>query len=177
MGAAPVRLVLAIWGASGVGKSVVSASLAARLAWPLRNCSKPVREAALALGVRTSALPIEEHLRVDEATREWVQGSSENVILEGRYLDVVLSPLLTPILGVELRCASSVREQRLQARSPSTTVEVADAEDAAHRRMLSSAVVDRLMPAMCLDTAALSIAAVSGIILALVEAAQRHDVA
>lgn len=80
--------VIAIFGASRVGKTTLAKVLGNRLELPVRHCGDAVRARASYLGVAPENLLLVEHRALDADTRR--VASEGQVVIEGRYLDAVL---------------------------------------------------------------------------------------
>lgn len=110
------NIVLAIYGASCVGKTTLAKELGLRWAVPVRHCGNVLKEHANELKISLENLPAEVHWTVDVETRSLAQQTSDFLIIEGRYLDLVLAG--TPrVRFVRLGCDETVREQRLRGRA------------------------------------------------------------
>ena len=110
---------IAIYGLSVTGKTVVASALAQLLGLTIRNCGEIVKSRTKALGLQSpSQLPLNEHMLIDEETRKIASNLDQDIIIEGRYLNHVLSGY-DQILFVELVCSDHEREMRMTGRSPS----------------------------------------------------------
>jgi cytidylate kinase len=151
------EVIFAIFGATLVGKSVVATMLANRLALTVRHCGDEVREAATVLNCSVSDLPMNSHERIDNETLQWVRG--RHCIVEGRYLDHVLTDARDPVFLVELRASLKERERRAQATgSPGAVGNVHssdEADDAFRERCYGAS--HRVQPQMMLETTNLSV--------------------
>lgn len=131
--------VIAIFGKSCVGKSVVAEELAITLKLPVRHCGDAVKSRALELGVDVAALPLTEHQAIDQETRTLAEASAEGLIIEGNFLDAVLEGIPS-VLFVHLTCEDSTRTQRYIRRSNYQASEqdlnLRDASDAANWKRL-----------------------------------------
>lgn len=128
--------VIAIFGKSCVGKSVVAKELATALNLPVRHCGDIVKVRALELEVDVTVLPLAEHQAIDQETRELAEKSTKDIIIEGNFLDAVLDGV-PEVLFVHLTCEDSARAQRFIQRSNGQASEqdfyLRDSSDASHR--------------------------------------------
>jgi cytidylate kinase len=128
----PEKIVaIAIYGSSCTGKSVIAKELSDRLNAPLRQCGKIIGTELQKIGMTVSdpeAIPI--HEQVDEETRSAAKNTRRLMIIEGRFLDIVLRGV-PGILFVELICNHEVRSDRMQTRdSVGDFIAVRDVNDA-----------------------------------------------
>jgi cytidylate kinase len=119
------RIVLAIYGLSCTGKSTIAAKLAALLRVPLRSASVEIRRRASELGVTPNALPMREHKAIDEATRSLATEAIPGMVIEGTFLDALLSDI-SGIVRIELKCADEERLRRLLGREGSRDLDSRD---------------------------------------------------
>lgn len=124
-----VRLVIALFGASGVGKSTVARRLAAELDAACRHCGEEVVDIVAERG----GISVEDHHEVDEATRAFVGLSEASVVVEGRFLDKVLSGV-AGVRFVRLRCEAGERARRAHESGSRTNP---SEEDAADERLMA----------------------------------------
>ena len=155
------NIVLAIYGASCVGKTTLAKELGFRWGVPVRHCGSVLKEHANALKISLENLPAEVHRTVDAETRSLAQQTSDFLIIEGRYLDLVLAE--TPrVRFVRLECDETVREQRLrgrgnrQAPSMSRSIQQEDRYDAKLQRTLYGDAFSVAIDWMVLDTTRLA---------------------
>jgi cytidylate kinase len=131
--------VIAIFGKSCVGKSVVAKELATALNLPVRHCGDAVKVRALDLGVDVTGLPLAEHQAIDQETRALAEKSTKDIIIEGNFLDAVLDGV-PEVLFVHLICEDNARAKRFIQRSNDQASEqdlhLRDASDASHREKL-----------------------------------------
>ncbi len=114
---------IAIYGLSATGKTVVASSLAQHLGFTVRNCGDIVKSRTKNLGLQSpSQLPLNEHKLIDKETRKIASNLHQNIIIEGRYLNNVLSGY-DQILFVELVCSDNERETRINGRNPGQFIE------------------------------------------------------
>jgi hypothetical protein len=76
-----------------------------------RFCGEAVKIKAKLLNVSIDSLPDAEHLAVDEETRRWARANDPGIV-EGRYLDYVLSGVRPEITLVRLDATTSDRSIR-----------------------------------------------------------------
>ncbi len=114
---------IAIYGLSATGKTVVASTLAQRLGFTIRNCGEIVKSRTKALGLQSpSQLSLNEHMLIDEETRKIASNIHQSIIIEGRYLNNVLSGY-DQIIFVELVCSDHERETRITKRNPSQGID------------------------------------------------------
>src|SRR5260370_13371538 len=82
----PSHMVIAIYGASEVGKSTIARLLGQRTGLPVRHCGEAVKERAAELNSSLAALSLDVHQMIDAETRSFV-ARAPSAIVEGRYLD------------------------------------------------------------------------------------------
>jgi cytidylate kinase len=126
-------MIVAIYGKSCGGKTILSKSLSEQLSIGVRHCGEVVKELAAHIGVAPGELSPEDHLRIDEETRQAAAGQT-NLIIEGCFLDHVLANCSA--LLVELRCSREVRELRYQERNSSVLFDAREKSDAELRGRL-----------------------------------------
>jgi cytidylate kinase len=152
-------VLIAIFGGSSTGKTTLARALADRTGLDARYCGALVRAAEDRLQLSPDALPAAEHDRIDAETLDW-SVNQEAGIVEGRFLDHVLSPLKKPICLVEVRAQDSVRADRWATRlgRAQDTNDIAgyEQEDEAFR-VRTYGRRARLMPNFILDTSTLSV--------------------
>lgn len=145
-------MIIALYGQSLSGKTTIGNALRARLGCsPIRNCGEIVKIRSRELQLSRQGLPVEEHLEIDAETIRWSETQSGLAIVEGRYLDYVLSRARADIQLIELVCDSTTRERRWAKRITRTvSLEALKAKDAADRDFVammygeSSPLVPRL---------------------------------
>lgn len=130
-------MVIAIFGKSCVGKSVVATLLSKKMGIPVRHCGRIIRERARSLCISLSNLPASEHKSIDEETIAIATGHQENLIIEGNFLDAVLQGVEN-ILFINLTCEDQERERRYINRLGNHNLDLSslkarDAADIAHR--------------------------------------------
>lgn len=114
---------IAIYGLSATGKTVVASALAQLLGFTIRNCGEIVKSRTKALGLQSpSQLSLNEHMLIDKETREIASNLDQDIIIEGRYLNNVLSGY-DQIFFVELVCSDHEREMRMTGRNPSQSID------------------------------------------------------
>ena len=167
-------MIIAIFGKSSSGKTTLAKDVHGALNLPLRCCGEEVKARAAKLGVSLDKLTDDVHRLIDQETIRWVVGQPA-CIVEGRYLDRVLSSIANKILLVELIANTTVRFQRSQKRSshPLDFDSFLDAEEAdlAFRERMYSMEPAR-QPFSVIDSSELSVEACTSQILALVDPAQ-----
>lgn len=123
------KAVIGLYGGTCVGKSTLARELGNNLPFRVRHCSHALK--ALAPGMSVADIPVEVHEKVDAETRSLAKGNDDGLIVEGRFLDRVLSSTSNLVL-VRLVCDKAVRTARLHTRDDaSASVDENDANDAA----------------------------------------------
>lgn len=152
-------MLIAIFGSSSTGKTTLARALADRTGRDARYCGDIVQAAANGLQLSLNALPAEEHARIDAETLAW-SASHDVGIVEGRFLDQVLSPLAKMICLMEIRADAAVRAERWTNRLGRAQ----DANDIAHFdqndeafRVRNYGLRARLTPNVILETSTLSV--------------------
>ena len=152
-------MLTAIFGRSSVGKTTLVRELARREALDGRYCGDIVRSAAAQLGHPIEDLPLDEHARIDAETRGWCVEHPGGLV-EGRFLDQVLSTLEIPFCLIEVVASESVRVERWASRldRPSSLEDVAafDRNDDAFRVRAYGGRA-RVAPNFTLDTSSSSL--------------------
>ncbi|ADO00762.1 cytidylate kinase-related protein [Citrifermentans bemidjiense Bem] len=108
-------MIISFFGSSCTGKSTLARPLAKYLGLPLRSCGEEIKQRAKAIGSSIDDMPISEHLLIDEETIKW---ASDNCccIIEGRYLNYVLSSHKHGIILVQLTASATARRNRMALR-------------------------------------------------------------
>jgi cytidylate kinase len=122
-----VRLALAVFGPTAVGKTSVASRLAEALRATRRNCGEEVLRTISAFG----SISIAEHHRIDEETRIFVSRAERPIVVDGRFLHKVLTTS-HDVKFVRLRCDIDERARRLQRNSIAPSE-----EDAADARLMT----------------------------------------
>lgn len=124
-------MMIAIFGGSCTGKTVIATELAQQTNLPLRNCGQEIKSLAKQKGVSLNNLPMEIHQYVDRETIEFSLRTLD-CIVEGRYLNFVLSDFPLPIFSVELITDQDKRLERFAKRIGSHNISqsLIDQEDA-----------------------------------------------
>lgn len=149
-------MIIALYGQSLSGKTTIGDVLRTRLGYSrIRNCGEIVKARARELHLSCEKLPVDEHLEIDEETIRWSETQSGLAIVEGRYLDYVLSRACADIQLIELVCDSSARERRWKKRNGQTlgleTLKVKDTSDRKFVAMMY-AKSPPLSPSLKVDT-------------------------
>jgi cytidylate kinase len=145
----PEDLTVALFGRSAVGKSTLSNALARRFGVPVRHCGDLAKQRAKDLGCPISDLASTEHDDIDSATRQVAVTPRESwMVVEGRYLDLVLSEVPSVFL-IELTCDGLKRAARRGTDAQSVSLE--DQADTEFRARLSRTRSAR-GPELTLDT-------------------------
>lgn len=110
-------MILALYGHSSSGKTSIAKALCRHFeSCPIRHCGEEVKARARDLGVALEDFSNEEHFAIDLATLAWVDMQTELAVVEGRYLQFVLSKTRAEVLLIELVCAHAERELRWSKR-------------------------------------------------------------
>ena len=119
------------------------------------------------LGISVALLPLDEHRRIDEATRRFSSASGDRVV-EGRFLDFVLANLQQMML-VRVTCDRDVCESRFRNRQePPGDQGSLEERERADRELafrLYGALNVRAEPQLIVDTTDLSPAESARIVL------------
>jgi cytidylate kinase len=143
--------VVALFGSSAVGKTTLARHLAALLQWPLRSCGSQVMELARERGLAPDQLPIGDHCKIDNDTLVWIE-AQEMCVVDGRFLDIVLSPISTSVIPIRVTATDLQRQKRLVSmREGHDNPARLDAQDSELRVKLYSGV-GALEPALTIDT-------------------------
>src|SRR5260370_41096938 len=105
------RLVVAVYGASCTGKSTSARILVRLRGCALRSDGEGIRARSIELKTKPSALTLDEHRKIDETTRYFAASGPEPLVIEGTFLDALLSDIENIRLG-ELVCADHERQRR-----------------------------------------------------------------
>lgn len=106
---------VAIYGSSSTGKTTIAVSLARELEFDLRSCGEEIKKKAKKLNVRIDDITDKVHRTIDNETVQWVK-SNDNCIVEGRFLDSVLSEVSDSIFLVKLTATDKERCERMKKR-------------------------------------------------------------
>ncbi len=133
-------IVLAIYGPSSVGKSTLATELGARLQTEVRHCGDILRERATELNIPLHIIPVELHRVLDAETRRHSENPNGILVVEGRYLNIVLFGIPRVKL-LRLTCDEVTREHRLLTHlsnraTVATALRQRDQEDARLRQKL-----------------------------------------
>ncbi len=156
----PLVRVYAICGASCTGKTLVGRRLAHLTGMKLRSCGDAIRARAEALDLSVADLSRSEHEAIDAETRVIAERATENIIIEGTYLDIVLAGIENLLL-LQLSCTPLVRAARMMQRGAThgtfTSLDERDALDKRIREYLYGASsTATVKPYAVLDTTQLS---------------------
>lgn len=112
-------MIIALFGASCTGKSTIANSLIATHRLPIRRCGDEVRNLSTDRNLQPEQLPLEGHREIDALSVAWVrEHASTAAIIEGRFLDTVLSPVANLIRLIHVSAAWDIRAERLENRRP-----------------------------------------------------------
>lgn len=149
-------MIIALYGKSLSGKTTIGDALGARLRYsPIRNCGEIVKTRTRELHLSRKGLPADEHLEIDSETIRWCETQSGLAIVEGRYLDYVLSRTHADIQLLELVCDGAAREHRWTKRiGRKLGLEELKVKDAADRDFVAMMYAESspLVPRLQVDT-------------------------
>jgi len=106
---------IAIYGLSCTGKTTIAAPLAKELGFDLRSCGEEIKKRAKELDVKFDDLTDEIHHTIDNETVKWFL-SNVNCVVEGRFLDAVLSMSSDNIVLIKLTATVAERCNRMKKR-------------------------------------------------------------
>lgn len=107
-------MIIAIFGQSKVGKTSAAAALSAESGFPVRSCGDELKRTLAKEGI-SGEVPERIHRDIDQQTVRWATSSAEGVrLVEGRFLNYVLSDVPQPVYLVRLVAAPVVRLTRLR---------------------------------------------------------------
>ncbi len=167
-----MTLMLALFGASGVGKTTVSKELAKQMGLPVRHCGDAIKAKARERQVHVDALTEDDHRAIDQETRQMVRHATSALIVEGRYLPEVLAEFPNVVL-FELTCDKTERLRRRLGRSAEASLESLAAHDAVMtnlRLRLYAGVTSPQRPIVRVNTNGLSPKQVADLVSALFSA-------
>jgi hypothetical protein len=150
-------MILALFGPSCSGKTTIARHASARLNIGARFCGEAAKLRARLLDISVGSLSDDEHRAVDEETRRWAL-ASDPCIVEGRYLDYVLSMIRQKVTLVRLDATVSDRNIRRGPADRALTIpeDEPDLSDATFcARVYSSS--SRIKPDFVLNTSELSV--------------------
>ena len=107
---------IVILGASCTGKTSIAVPLAEQLGLNLRSCGEAIKAKAKDMGIPIDRFSSQMHSSVDKETLRWVE-SHDNCVVEGRFLDLVLSEISGSPLFIRLVASTLERSQRMQKRT------------------------------------------------------------
>lgn len=112
-------MIIALYGASCTGKSTIANSIIAGRNLPIRRCGDEVRDLAAGRNLQPDQLPLDGHREIDALSVAWVrEHATATAIIEGRFLDSVLSPVADLIKLIHVSAARDIRAERWEARRP-----------------------------------------------------------
>jgi cytidylate kinase len=170
---------MAIYGPRCVGKSALATELGTRLRAEVRKCGDVLKERAAELGIPLESIPTELHRAVDAETRRHSENPTRILVIEGRYLDIVLAGI-PRVRFLRLTCDEVARERRFLARqgnrgSAAMTLQQCDQEDAHLSQELYGWFPSTYKDWMVLDTTRSSPEALASVILDHLHQVLCHD--
>jgi cytidylate kinase len=167
----PQDLIVALFGFSCTGKTTLGRRLGDVLGLPFRSCGEVVKDRARSLGIPLQELSYGEHRTVDADTREWVR-KNRPCLVEGRYLDYVLSPLRREVILVRLEASGEVRRRREEAKK-GLAITAKNLEEQEKADLVFSdhmySISERLAPSLVLNSSELPVEACVHRIKSLIE--------
>jgi cytidylate kinase len=141
-------MILAIYGKSCSGKTILSKNLMQQLSINVRHCGEIVKALAAQRGISPGQLTVEDHMSIDEETRREAETQNQ-LIIEGCFLDKVVGR--SECILIELQCNYEVRKFRYQQRNSSLPFETRGKNDQELRSLLYGDALGRL-PDFTVDT-------------------------
>jgi len=165
-------MIVALFGPSCTGKTTIAQRVMSELGLPLRSCGEAVKLKAGVLGLPLTELSDDEHRRIDDETRRWALANSP-CLVEGRYLDRVLSPIASRVTLVRLDARNADREARRTPpdRVPLTITEEDLQDSLFGARMYNS--MNQLAPQLILDSSELTVGVCVQRVIALIAALRK----
>jgi cytidylate kinase len=108
-------MIVALFGASGCGKTTLAKIASEELGISVRHCGKQIRHAAAAIDHDLASAPDHLHRLVDRQSQDWCADLQGDGVVEGRFLDRVLVDALG-VVFVELTATQKERARRLTER-------------------------------------------------------------
>ena len=148
-------IVLAIYGPSCVGKSTLARELGRKLGIEVRHCGEALKVHAIEQGIALNSIPSTVHQSIDEETRRQARQACGTVVIEGRYLDFVLSGIPS-VRFIRLTSDEATRKFRYSMRKNKSVrpraLQEEDEDDARMRELLYSGVTRAPEDWMSLNT-------------------------
>lgn len=117
----PTGVILGIYGPACVGKTYLAKWLTSKLNLPARHCGEEIKKAAAQSGLHTHSLPDITHVQIDESTLFFGYSHVDGCIIEGRYLNHVLTALTEqPLFLIQMTCPFEERTRRFGVRTGKT---------------------------------------------------------
>lgn len=160
---------LALIGGTCTGKTSAMKKIAEMRNCATRSCGGEVLAAAKRLGIHPDEVGKETHCLIDQETREFVE-NVEALVVDGRFLDLVLAEQTGKIFLVNLVADEKTRSMRaanrLRESSESTEdfVATSDARDDRFRSLMYAGE-NFLKPDIAIDTSSLAVEEVAKKIL------------
>lgn len=150
-------MIIAIYGGSNTGKTTIAKLLQGMTGLELRSCGDIVKHTAAQAEIDVGQVPDDMHRSIDHDTWTWVDGKEKGIV-EGRFLDQVLSPSDQHVVFVKLMAGDAARADRATIRrgSPISVgdIQSMDDEDGKFRERMYKG--QAAQPAIVLDTTDLS---------------------
>lgn len=108
-------MIIALFGGSACGKTTLAKIVGSDLAIPVRHCGEEYMNALNDAGGRSASTAEHIHRLVDQETRRWCLEIGSDVVVDGRFLDQVLSDLPN-VLFIEVHARIHLRARRLTER-------------------------------------------------------------
>jgi cytidylate kinase len=159
-------VIIAIYGKSCVGKSTTANALGQLYRIEVRKCGELVKSRAIQLGIDPEQLSHDDHKAIDEETQR-LATAGRSVIVEGVFLDRVLSAGTPNLISVELTCSEDERSRRFAQKYAHAKLDLKqrDVVDCKTAAGLYSSPEAKMQPNVTIDTTSLS---PSGVVGALV---------
>lgn len=108
----PEKVTIAIFGGSCTGKSTFVKYIAKKYSYQSRHCGDIIREKAHAIGSDISKLEPEFHSRMDKETIKWAKDVEGPKLVEGRFLNYVLSDDISGLILIRFSTSADIRARR-----------------------------------------------------------------
>lgn len=119
------RLVIGLCGISCTGKSAIAKALATLLDCNLRSVGDAIRARSKEKGISHDALTLSDHQTIDDTTRHFAQSGQSCLIIDGTFLDALLSDMRN-VIKIELTCEDAERRRRFASREGNDGIQIRD---------------------------------------------------